>query len=147
MLEEVFLVILDNSEEYVSQALLTFFVPILLLRIFLRRFGHSLCWIEELAWYSFAWFVFFRAPYVARLAAHNRVTIQFHSFPKWVGDVCMLLSDGAWSFLNIVTIVESFTTVCELRELPHATPTLDWQLSHVYFIFSIIFTLMSTRII
>ena len=83
----------------------------------------------------------------ARLAAHNRVTIQFRPFPKWVGDACMLLSDGVWLFFNIVMVVESLTVIRELREFPNATPALDWQLSYIYFIFPIAFTLMSARII
>ena len=103
MLKKVLLAILDNFEGYVSQVLLAFFVLILLLQIFLRQFGHPLYWTEELARYSFVWFVFFGASYAARLAAHNRVTIQFRPFPKWVGDACMLLSDGrsstsSWSW-------------------------------------------------
>ena len=104
MLKKVLLAILDNFEGYVSQVLLAFFVLILLLQIFLRQFGHPLYWTEELARYSFVWFVFFGASYAARLAAHNRVTIQFRPFPKWVGDACMLLSDGVWLFFNIVTV-------------------------------------------
>lgn len=96
MSKKTLLVFLDNFEGYVSQILLAFFVCTLLLQIFLREFGHPLYWTEELARYSFVWFVFFGAAYAARLAAHNRVTIQFRPFPKWVGDVCMLLGDAAW---------------------------------------------------
>lgn len=147
MLKKVLLAILDNFEGYVSQVLLAFFVLILLLQIFLRQFGHPLYWTEELARYSFVWFVFFGASYAARLAAHNRVTIQFRPFPKWVGDACMLLSDGVWLFFNIVMVVESLTVIRELWEFPYATPALDWQLSYIYFIFPIAFTLMSARII
>ena len=147
MLKKVLLAILDNFEGYVSQVLLAFFVLILLLQIFLRQFGHPLYWTEELARYSFVWFVFFGASYAARLAAHNRVTIQFRPFPKWVGDACMHLSDGVWLFFNIVMVVESLTVIRELREFPYATPALDWQLSYIYFIFPIAFTLMSARII
>ena len=120
MLKKVLLAILDNFEGYVSQVLLAFFVLILLLQIFLRQFGHPLYWTEELARYS---------------------------FPKWVGDACMLLSDGVWLFFNIVMVVESLTVIRELREFPYATPALDWQLSYIYFIFPIAFTLMSARII
>ena len=132
MLKKVLLAILDNFEGYVSQVLLAFFVLILLLQIFLRQFGHPLYWTEELARYSFVWFVFFGASYAARLAAHNRVTIQFRPFPKWVGDACMLLSDVVWLFFNIVMVVESLTVIRELREFPYATPALDWQLSYIY---------------
>ena len=44
-------------------------------------------------------------------------------------------------------VVESLTVIRELREFPYATPALDWQLSYIYFIFPIAFTLMSARII
>ena len=147
MLKKVLLAILDNFEGYVSQILLVFFVFILLLQIFLRQFGHPLYWTEELARYSFVWFVFFGASYAARLAAHNLVTIQFRPFPQWVGDICMLVSDGVWVFFNIVMVVESLEVIRDLREFPYATPALDWQLSFIYFIFPIAFTLMSIRII
>lgn len=147
MFKKVLLAILDNFEGYVSQILLAFFVLILLLQIFLRQFGHPLYWTEELARYSFVWFVFFGASYAARLAAHNRVTIQFYPFPQWVGDACMLISDGVWLFFNIVMVVESLEVIGDLREFPYATPALDWQLSSIYFIFPIAFTLMSARII
>ena len=126
MLKKVLLAILDNFEGYVSQVLLAFFVLILLLQIFLRQFGHPLYWTEELARYSFVWFVFFGASYAARLAAHNRVTIQFRPFPKWVGDACMLLSDGVWLFFNIVMVVESLTRDPRTPGIPlrHARPRL-----------------------
>lgn len=105
MLKKVLLAILDNFEGYVSQVLLAFFVLILLLQIFLRQFGHPLYWTEELARYSFVWFVFFGASYAARLAAHNRVTIQFRPFPKWVATpvcssatACGCSSTSSWSW-------------------------------------------------
>ena len=59
----------------------------------------------------------------------------------------MLLSDGVWLFFNSVMVVESLAVIRELREFPYATPALDWQLSYIYFIFPIAFTLMSARII
>ena len=147
MSKKALLTVLDNFEGYVSQILLAFFVCILLLQIFLREFGHPLYWTEEIARYSFVWFVFFGAAYAARLAAHNRVTVQFRPFPRWVGDVCMLLGDAAWLVFNTVMVVESLEVIQELREFPYATPALDWQLSSIYFIFPIAFTLMSIRVI
>lgn len=41
-LKKVLPAILGNFEEYINQVPLTFFVLILLLRIFLRQFGHPL---------------------------------------------------------------------------------------------------------
>ena len=122
MLKKVLLTLLDNFEGYVSQALLAFFVLILLLQIFLRQFGHPLYWTEELARYSFVWFVFFGASYAARLAAHNRVTIQFRPFPKWVGDACMLLSDGVWLFFYRIPLRHPrprLAALVHLFHLPH----------------------------
>lgn len=147
MSKKTLLAFLDNFEGYVSQLLLAFFVCTLLLQIFLREFGHPLYWTEELARYSFVWFVFFGAAYAARLAAHNRVTIQFRPFPQWVGDACMLLGDAAWLVFNTVMVVEGLEVIQELREFPYATPALDWQLSSIYFIFPIAFTLISIRVI
>lgn len=44
-------------------------------------------------------------------------------------------------------VVESLEVIQELREFPYATPALDWQLSSIYFIFPIAFTLISIRVI
>ena len=79
MLKKVLLAILDNFEGYVSQVLLAFFVLILLLQIFLRQFGHPLYWTEELARYSFVWFVFF-LHFFSSLSSllDNTVTLFIH---------------------------------------------------------------------
>ena len=147
MLKKVLLAILDNFEGYVSQVLLAFFVLILLLQIFLRQFGHPLYWTEELARYSFVWFVFFGARYGSRHAATAPVCILILPYHKRLGVASSIRRDGVWLFFNIVMVVESLTVIRELREFPYATPALDWQLSYIYFIFPIAFTLMSARII
>ena len=147
MFKKVLLALLDHIEGYICQILLVFFVVILFLQIILRQFGHPLYWSEEVARYSFVWFVFFGASYAARLSAHNRVSLQFRLFPKWVGDVCMLVADIIWLGFNGVMIWKSLEVIRDLQEFPYATPALDWQLANIYLIFPIAFTLMSIRII
>lgn len=147
MPKKTFLTMLDNLEGYVCQVLLVFFVIMLLLQIALRPMGLPLYWTEEMARYSFVWFVFFGASYAARLCAHNRMTVQFSLFPRWVGDVCMLAGDGAWLVFNGVMVAKSLEVIQELREFPYATPALDWQLADIYLIFPIAFTLMSVRVV
>ena len=140
--------ILDKLECYVGQFLLVFFICLIFTQTVLRSlFSIVIPWSEEASRFAFVWFVFFGAAYAARLAAHNRVTIQFRPFPQWVGDACMLLGDAAWLVFNTVMVVESLEVIQELREFPYATPALDWQLSSIYFIFPIAFTLISIRVI
>lgn len=147
MLKKIAIALLDHVEGYICQILLVFFVVILFCQIILRELGHPLYWSEEVARYSFVWFVFFGASYAARLSAHNRVTLQFKLFPAWVGNSCMLFADCIWLFFNGVMVVKSWEVIQNLKEFPYATPALDWQLSTIYLIFPISFTLMSIRII
>ena len=83
MFKKSLLTLLDNFESYICQILLTFFVVILFLQISLRVcFNYVIPWSEEISRFAFVWFVFFGAAYAARLAAHNRVMLQFKLFPK-----------------------------------------------------------------
>jgi len=147
MFKKILFNILDHVESYICQALLAFFVVILFLQIILREIGTPLYWSEEVARFSFVWFVFFGASYAARLAAHNRVTLQFKLFPPIVGEVSMLLMDGVWIVFNSVMTWKGIQTIQDLIEFPYATPALDWQLSWVYMIFPISFSLMTLRIL
>jgi len=147
MLKKVTLAILDHIESYICQALLVFFVVILFMQIIMREFGTPLYWSEELARYSFVWFVFFGATYAARLGAHNRVTLQFKLFPPIVGDIAMLLTDIIWIAFNGVMVMKGIEAIDVLIEFPYASPALDWQLSSVYIIFPVSFGLMTIRIL
>ena len=50
---------LDNFESYICQVLLAFFVTLLFIQIIFREiFSYTLSWGEELARFSFVWFVF-----------------------------------------------------------------------------------------
>ena len=147
MFKKVVLAILDNVESYMCQILLAFFVLVLFLQIIMREIGIPLSWSEEVSRYSFVWFVFFGASYAARLGAHNRVTLQFNLFPKWVANACMLFTDAVWLWFNGVLIYKGYQEVQFLREFPYATPALDWQLWAVYLVFPLSFGLMSIRVI
>lgn len=156
----------DNIESYICQILLVFFVCLLFLQIVLRivfgavdmmselipvlenwPFPASLPWGEELSRFAFVWFVFFGATYAARLGAHNRVTFQFKVFPKIVGNISTLLSDGVWVAFNITMIYYSIIVIKDGLEFPEYSPTLDWVMAYVFFIFPIAFSLMTVRII
>ena len=157
---------LDNVESYLCQILLVFFVCLLFLQIVLRLVFsafHSLSglipllehyplpasipWGEELSRMAFVWFVFLGATYAARLAAHNRVTFQFRILPKAVGDFSMFLSDLIWIGFNCTMIYYSIIVIREGLEYPEYSPTLDWIMAYIFFIFPIAFTLMTARII
>ena len=166
MRSKAILKLLDNIESYLCQILLVFFVCLLFLQIVLRLvfgFFHflsdyiavfsqyplpaSIPWGEELSRMAFVWFVFLGATYAARLAAHNRVTFQFKLFPKIVGDISMLLSDIIWIAFNCTMIYFSILVIKEGLEYPEYSPTLDWIMAYIFFIFPIAFSLMTIRII
>lgn len=139
---------LDNLESYLCQIMLSFFVVVLFMQIFLRVcFDIVIPWSEEISRFSFVWFVFLGAAYAARLAAHNRVTIQFKMFPKAVGDYFMLFSDCIWCVFNVVMIVKSFEVIEQLGKFKFFSPALQWSMEYVYWIFPISFSLMTIRII
>ena len=143
-----FFQIMDQAESYICQALLSFFVVILFLQIFLRIcFDYVIPWSEEISRFSFVWFVFFGAAYASRLAAHNRVTIQFKLFPPIVGNISMFIADIIWIGFNIVMVVKSIDVVQGLGEFPYTSPALGWSMAYVYWVFPITFALMTLRII
>ena len=54
--------LMDNLESYICQVLLSFFIILLFIQILLREmFSVNISWGEELARFSFVWFVFFGA--------------------------------------------------------------------------------------
>ena len=143
-----FLQMIDKAESYICQILLSFFVVILFLQIMLRVcFNYVIPWSEEISRFAFVWFVFFGAAYAARLAAHNRVTIQFKLLPKAVGDYSMLISDVIWIVFNLTMVKKSIEVIRELTEFTYYSPALEWSMAYVYWIFPITFGLMTLRII
>lgn len=147
MLKKKFLAFMDHFESYICQVLLVFFVGIIFLQIILRATGDSLKWTEEIARYAFLWFILFGACYATRLAALNRVTMQFLKFPPIVGKVCLLLSDVIWLVFCLVMAWNGYLAVMDLAEFPYYTPALDWDLSKIFLVFPISFVLMAIRII
>lgn len=138
----------DNLESYICQFLLSFFIILLFIQILLREvFEQNISWGEELARFSFVWFVFFGASFAARLAAHNRVTFQFKMFPPKVGDYITAFSDLLWILFNIVIIYKSIMLIRSMLEFPYISPTLGWSMAYVYMIFPLSFTAMTIRII
>lgn len=138
----------DNFESYICRILLSFFVILLFIQIIFREiFSYTLSWGEELARFSFVWFVFFGAVVAARLAAHNRVTFQFKKFSKKTQNYVEAFADCIWLFFNGVMIYKSIFLINSMMEFTYTSPTLGWNMAYVYYIFPISFTLMSIRII
>jgi len=138
----------DNFESYVCQFLLSFFIILLFIQIIFRElFNYTLSWGEELARFSFVWFVFFGAVVAARLAAHNRVTFQFKKFSKKTQNYIEGFADLIWLIFNGVMIWKSIFLIKSMMQFTYTSPTLGWNMAYVYFIFPIAFTLMSIRII
>ena len=143
-----FLLFLDKFESYFCQVLLAFFVCILFLQIMLRVcFNYVIPWSEEISRFAFVWFVFLGAAYAARLAAHNRVTIQFKLFPQVVQDCAMVLTDIIWIAFNLTLFYKSIQVINDLVEFPFMSPTLEWSMAYVYMVFPISFGLMTLRVI
>ncbi|MDJ0622471.1 MAG: TRAP transporter small permease subunit [Desulfocapsaceae bacterium] len=139
---------LDNFESYICQVLLGFFVTILFLQIALRVcFNYVIPWSEEISRFAFVWFVFFGAAFAARLAAHNRVMIQFKILPKIVQDISIIFTDLIWIGFNLIMIKKSVEVIRDLTEFPYMSPALEWSMAYVYWIFPISFGLMTIRII
>jgi len=138
----------DNFESYICQILLTFFIPLLFIQIIFREFfDYTLSWGEELARFSFVWFVFFGAVVAARLAAHNRVTFQFKKFSKKTQNYIEGFADLIWLIFNGVMIWKSIFLINSMMQFTYTSPTLGWNMAYVYLIFPISFILMSVRII
>ena len=140
--------LLDNLESYICQFLLSFFIILLFVQIIGREvFSLNISWGEELARFSFVWFVFFGAVVAAKLSAHNRVTFQFKMFPKKVQNYIEAFADLIWIVFNIVIIYKSIFLIKSMFQYPYISPTLGWSMAYIYLIFPISFTLMSIRII
>lgn len=138
---------LDHFESYLCQCLLVFFVVIIFLQVVLRALDMSLPWTEEIARFSFIWFILFGACYATRLCALNRVTLQFSKAPQWVSDACLLLGDLIWLLFCLIMAWYGWIAVQDLEEFPYYTPALDWDLGKVYLVFPLSFLLMAIRII
>ncbi len=147
MVKKVILALLDHFESYICQVLLVFFVITLFAQIILRATGDSLIWTEEIARFAFIWFILFGACFATRLSALNRVTMHFNMFPPIVGTVCIFISDIIWFCFALAMAYYGYLAVLDLQEFPYHTPALDWDLSKVYLVFPITFTLMAIRIV
>jgi TRAP-type C4-dicarboxylate transport system permease small subunit len=140
--------LLDNVENYICQFLLSFFIILLFIQIIFREvFSMNISWGEELARFSFVWFVFFGASFAARLAAHNRVTIQFRWFSKKTANYIEAFADLIWIVFNIVIIYKSIFLINSMLQFPYISPTLGWSMAYIYMIFPLSFSVMTIRII
>ncbi len=147
-MKKIAITVLDNVESYICQFLLSFFIILLFIQIISREvFNVNISWGEELARFSFVWFVFFGAVVAARLAAHNRVTFQFKKFSKKTQNYIEGFADLIWLIFNGVMIYKSVYLINSMMEFTYTSPTLGWDMAYVYFIFPLAFTLMSIRII
>ena len=147
-MKKIAMAVLDNVESYICQFLLSFFIILLFIQIISREvFSVNISWGEELARFSFVWFVFFGAVVAARLAAHNRVTFQFKKFSKKTQNYIEGFADLIWLIFNGVMIWKSVYLINSMMEFTYTSPTLGWDMAYVYFIFPMAFTLMSIRII
>jgi TRAP-type C4-dicarboxylate transport system permease small subunit len=146
--KDIFKRLLDNIESYICQFLLSFFIILLFVQIISREvFSVNISWGEELARFSFVWFVFFGASFAARLAAHNRVTFQFRWFSKKTANYIEAFADLIWILFNIVIIHKSIFLIKSMLQYPYISPTLGWSMAYVYMIFPLSFTAMTIRII
>ncbi len=140
--------IFENIESYLCRTLLATFVVLLFVQILSREmFGYSFSWIEELSTYMFVWFVFFGASYAARLAAHNRVTVQFKPFPKMVAKISESFADLLWVLFNLYFVWLSIDFVFFKMNLFWKSQTLGIPMKYFYMILPIAFALMTIRVI
>ena len=138
---------LDRLENCLCMILLSLFICLIFLQIILRQLEISLPWTEELARYSFLWFILFGACHAARLDSFNRVVFQLAFFPPKTVPYILIAGDIIWLVFSLVLAWQGFLAVLRLAEYPYYTPGLDWNLQYVYVAFPISFLLMSFRII
>ena len=140
--------IFDHFESYMTQILLTIFIILLFIQIVLREFfSYTISWGEELARFSFIWFVFLGASYAAQLGAHNRVLFQFKKFSKRTQNYFEAFADLLWLIFNFVMIYKSIYLIIDMMEFTYYSPTLGWSMAYVYMIFPLSFGFMSFRIL
>ncbi len=140
--------VLDNIESYICRALLATFVVLLFAQILSREiFNYSIPWGEEVAVYMFVWFVFFGASYAARMAAHNRVTVQFKLFPPKVATAIEAFADLIWVAFNCYFVYLSYDFVFNRMNLFWKSQTTGIPMKYIYLILPIAFTLMTIRVI
>jgi TRAP-type C4-dicarboxylate transport system permease small subunit len=146
--KNIAIAIFDNIESYICQFLLSFFILLLFIQIISREiFDINISWGEELARFSFVWFVFFGASFAARLAAHNRVTFQFRWFSKKTANYIEAFADLIWILFNVVIIYKSIFLIKSMLQYPYISPTLGWSMAYIYMIFPLSFSLMTIRIV
>ncbi|WNK19884.1 TRAP transporter small permease [Halomonas piscis] len=139
---------LNYIEDYACRALLAVFVILLFVQVVMRMvLGIGMSWIEELARYSFVWFVFLGATHAAHLSAHNRLQVHINLLPKNMAKGLLLFVDLIWAGFCLVLAYKSLELIDLLLEFPYKSPALGWSLAYVYFIFPIAFTLMAFRVL
>ncbi len=140
--------IINNTENYISQLLLVFFVILLFIQVLLRVFfSYAITWGEELSRFAFVWFVYFGAAYATSMDAHNRITVQLRIFPQKVQTAILIFSDMGWIAFNSAMIYYSVQVIRSMGEFKYFSPTLDWSMEYVFYIFPIAFLLINIRII
>ncbi len=138
--------LINNFENYFCQVMLSIVVCLLGLQIFLRDlFNYNISWGEELARFSFVWFVYFGASYATKTGHHIRVTIQLKIFPEIIQKIILGISDLIWIAFNIVMIKESTMLIASMMKFKYISPTLGWSMAYIYMIFPLSFTLMTIR--
>lgn len=139
---------LNYIEDYACRFLLALFVMLLFAQVVLRvTLGIGMAWIEELARYSFVWFVFLGAAHAAHLSAHNRLKTHIDLLPGKVANALLLAVDLIWVGFCLVLAYKSLDLIGLLLEFPYDSPALGWSLAYVYFVFPIAFVLMAFRVL
>ncbi len=138
---------LDNFESYACRVLLVSFVVLLFIQIISREvFGYSSSWIEELSTYMFVWFAYFGASHAAKLAAHNRVTFQFKTFPRKVALTCEFVADMIWVAFNLYFVYLSFDFISHMNRFVKSQ-TLGVHMKYFYWVLPVAFLFMTFRVL
>jgi C4-dicarboxylate transporter, DctQ subunit len=139
---------INNIEDYTCRFLLGLFVVLIFAQVVMRAtLGIGMAWIEELARYSFVWFVFLGAAHAAHLGAHNRLQIHINLLPKRIANGLLLFVDLIWVGFCLVLAWKSLSLIELLLQFPYITPAMGWSLAYVYMVFPIAFVLMAFRVL
>ncbi|WP_085505763.1 TRAP transporter small permease [Thalassobacillus devorans] len=138
----------QHLEEYLSLILFSVMVLLVSAQIFSRFiFNFSLGWSEELARYTFIWFVYISISLAAKHNRHLRIEVGLNFLTKRFGNAVLHFTDLCWLSFNLLMVVYGAKMVQQLMNSIQVSAVTEINMGYVYLIIPIGFGLMSLRII
>jgi len=137
-----------NLEEILCIGLFLLMILLVGGQVFSRFiFKFSLDWSEELARFTFIWFVYMGISLAAKHNRHIRIEIGQKTIAKKSGKFIFYFTDFCWLAFNIFMVFYGAQMVLGLMESIQMSAVTRINMGYVYLIIPIGFTLMSLRVI